>query len=155
MGSKPFAHLVSHLVSHLAKHLLNFLVPRQALLGGLLIVSQIVLPALVPTHVFAATGLPNFADLVEANASAIVEISARRTVAARPQLSDENLEELLRGLRPDQRPDIQRQDRAPMQRGAVGSGFLISADGYVITNNHVVEGADQIQVTLNDRRVFD
>ncbi|MDP5003565.1 MAG: Do family serine endopeptidase, partial [OM182 bacterium] len=50
---------------------------------------------------------------------------------------------------------IQRQDRAPMQRGAVGSGFLISADGFVITNNHVVEGADQIQVTLNDRRVFD
>ena len=42
-----------------------------------------------------------------------------------------------------------------MQRGAVGSGFLISADGFVITNNHVVEGADQIQVTLNDRRVFD
>jgi len=58
-------------------------------------------------------------------------------------------------LRPDEIPDIQRQDRAPRQRGAVGSGFLISADGFVITNNHVVEGADQIQVTLNDRRVFD
>ncbi|HAG73350.1 MAG TPA: serine peptidase, partial [Gammaproteobacteria bacterium] len=41
------------------------------------------------------------------------------------------------------------------QRGAVGSGFLISKDGYVITNNHVVEGADEIQVNLNDRRVFD
>ena len=92
MGSKPFAHLVSHL----AKHLLNYLVPRKALLGGLLIISQIALPALAPTHAFAAAGLPNFADLVEANASAIVEISARRTVAARPQLSDENLEELLR-----------------------------------------------------------
>ena len=58
-------------------------------------------------------------------------------------------------MRPDEIPDIQRQDRAPRQRGAVGSGFLISADGFVITNNHVVEGADQIQVTLNDRRVFD
>ena len=112
-------------------------------------------PALVSTHVNAAVDLPNFADLVEANASAIVEISARRTVTPRPQLSDENLEELLRGLRPDEIPDIQRQDRAPRQRGAVGSGFLISADGFVITNNHVVEGADQIQVTLNDRRVFD
>ena len=58
-------------------------------------------------------------------------------------------------MRPDEIPDIQRQDRAPRQSGAVGSGFLISADGFVITNNHVVEGADQIQVTLNDRRVFD
>ena len=143
MGSKPFSHLIHCFTS------------RGALLGTLLIAGQLLAPALVSTHVNAAVDLPNFADLVEANASAIVEISARRTVTPRPQLSDENLEELLRGLRPDELPDIQRQDRAPRQRGAVGSGFLISADGFVITNNHVVEGADQIQVTLNDRRVFD
>lgn len=143
MGSKPFSHLIHCFTS------------RGALLGTLLIASQLLAPALVSTHVNAAVDLPNFADLVEANASAIVEISARRTVTPRPQLSDENLEELLRGLRPDEIPDIQRQDRALKQRGAVGSGFLISADGFVITNNHVVEGADQIQVTLNDRRVFD
>jgi serine protease Do len=143
MGSKLFSHLIHCFTS------------RGALLGTLLIASQLLAPALVSTHVNAAVDLPNFADLVEANASAIVEISARRTVTPRPQLSDENLEELLRGLRPDEIPDIQRQDRAPRQRGAVGSGFLISADGFVITNNHVVEGADQIQVTLNDRRVFD
>ncbi|KRO71127.1 MAG: hypothetical protein ABR69_08415, partial [OM182 bacterium BACL3 MAG-120507-bin80] len=143
MGSKPFSHLIHCFTS------------RGALLGTLLIASQLLAPALVSTQVNAAVDLPNFADLVEANASAIVEISARRTVTPRPQLSDENLEELLRGLRPDEIPDIQRQDRAPRQRGAVGSGFLISADGFVITNNHVVEGADQIQVTLNDRRVFD
>ncbi|MDC1503013.1 Do family serine endopeptidase [Gammaproteobacteria bacterium] len=143
MGSKPFSHLIHCFTS------------RGALLGTLLIAGQLLAPALVSTHVNAAVDLPNFADLVEANASAIVEISALRTVTPRPQLSDENLEELLRGLRPDEIPDIQRQDRAPRQRGAVGSGFLISADGFVITNNHVVEGADQIQVTLNDRRVFD
>ena len=143
MGSKPFSHLIHCFTS------------RGALLGTLLIASQLLAPALVSTQANAAVDLPNFADLVEANASAIVEISARRTVTPRPQLSDENLEELLRGLRPDEIPDIQRQDRAPRQRGAVGSGFLISADGFVITNNHVVEGADQIQVTLNDRRVFD
>lgn len=143
MGSKPFSHLIHCFTS------------RGALLGTLLIAGQLVAPALVSTHANAAVELPNFADLVEASASAIVEISARRTVTSRPQLRDENLEELLRGLRPDEMPDIQRQDRAPMQRGAVGSGFLISADGFVITNNHVVEGADQIQVTLNDRRVFD
>ena len=143
MGSKPFSHLIHCFTS------------RGALLGTLLIAGQLLAPAFLSAHANAAVELPNFADLVEANASAIVEISARRTVTPRPQLSDENLEELLRGLRPDEIPDIQRQDRAPRQRGAVGSGFLISADGFVITNNHVVEGADQIQVTLNDRRVFD
>lgn len=103
----------------------------------------------------AAASLPNFADLVEENASAIVEISARRSMPSRPQISDENLEELLRRMRPEDLPDLQLEDRQPQQRGAVGSGFLISNDGYVITNNHVVAGADQIQVTLNDRRVFD
>ena len=143
MGSKPFSHLIHRFTS------------REALLGTLLIAGQLLAPALVSTQANAAVDLPNFADLVEANASAIVEISARRTVTPRPQLSDDNLEELLRELRPDEIPDIQRQNRPPMQRGAVGSGFLISADGFVITNNHVVEGADQIQVTLNDRRVFD
>jgi serine protease Do len=143
MGSKPFSHLIHRFTS------------REALLGMLLIAGQLLAPALVSTQANAAVDLPNFADLVEANASAIVEISARRTVTPRPQLSDDNLEELLRELRPDEIPDIQRQNRPPMQRGAVGSGFLISADGFVITNNHVVEGADQIQVTLNDRRVFD
>lgn len=103
----------------------------------------------------AAASLPNFADLVEDNANAIVEISARRTVAARPQISEENLEELLRQLRPEDIPNLQLEDQTPQPRGAVGSGFLISEDGYVITNNHVVAGADKIQVKLNDRRVFD
>lgn len=102
----------------------------------------------------ASVALPNFADLVESSADAIVEISARRSVV-RPQAGDENLEELLRRMRPEDVPDLQLEDRVPQRRGAVGSGFLISADGYVITNNHVVAGADQIQVTLNDRRVFD
>jgi serine protease Do len=43
-----------------------------------------------------------------------------------------------------------QQYRTPDQMGA-GSGVIISADGYVITNNHVVQGADQVQVTFNDR----
>lgn len=45
------------------------------------------------------------------------------------------------------------RDRAPRQ--SVGSGVIISKDGYIITNNHVIEGADRIQVTLEDKRQFD
>ncbi|KQO75183.1 Do family serine endopeptidase [Methylobacterium sp. Leaf88] len=41
------------------------------------------------------------------------------------------------------------------QRGAMGSGFIISADGYVVTNNHVVDKAKSVQVTLDDNRTLD
>ncbi len=109
---------------------------------------------LTPVSLLAAD-LPSFADLVERNAPSIVEISTMQRVQSRAAIPDEELEELLRRLNPgnedfdlDDLPDTR-------QRGAVGSGFLISADGYVITNNHVVVGADEIQVHLNDRRVFD
>lgn len=100
--------------------------------------------------------LPSFADLVERNAASIVEISTLRSIETRAPTTDRELEELLRRLNPGQEPDLNIDDLPQRrQRGAVGSGFLMSADGYVITNNHVVVGADEIQVHLNDRRVFD
>ena len=103
----------------------------------------------------AAAELPNFVDLVERNAPSIVEISTIRRMAARSPVADSELEELLRRINPGQEPDLDIEGMPEQRRrAAVGSGFLISKDGYVITNNHVVVGADEIQVTLNDRRVF-
>ena len=102
-----------------------------------------------------AAELPNFADLVERNAPSIVEISTIRRMTARSPVPDSELEELLRRINPGQKPDLDTEGLPEQrQRAAVGSGFLISGDGYMITNNHVVVGADEIQVTLNDRRVF-
>jgi len=104
---------------------------------------------------YAAAGLPNFADLVEKNAPTIVEISTTRKVNVRSPGNDQEIEELLRRLNPGQEPDLEIEGIPEQrQRGAVGSGFLISDDGYIMTNNHVVAGADEIQVNLNDRRVF-
>ncbi|MDD9958306.1 MAG: Do family serine endopeptidase [Gammaproteobacteria bacterium] len=104
----------------------------------------------------SAAELPSFADLVEQNAPTIVEIQTSRSVEAKAPIGDQELEELLRRLNPGQEPDLDIEGIPEMrQRGAVGSGFIISADGYVITNNHVVAGADEIQVRLNDRRVFE
>ena len=100
--------------------------------------------------------LPSFADLVEKNGPTIVEISTSRQVEARSPVNDQELNDLLRRLNPGQEPDLDMDNLPEMrQRGAVGSGFIISDDGYVITNNHVVAEADEIQVHLNDRRVFD
>tara|TARA_B100000929_G_C15483819_1_gene412106 strand:- start:248 stop:1615 length:1368 start_codon:yes stop_codon:yes gene_type:complete len=103
-----------------------------------------------------AQELPDFAELVEINAPTIVEIATSRQVEARSPVEDRELNELLRRLNPGQEPELNPESIPELrQRGAVGSGFLISADGYIITNNHVVAAADEIRVTLNDRRVFD
>ena len=115
-----------------------------------------VLIVLLSMGKISAAELPSFADLVEQNAPTIVEIQTSRSVAARAPIGDQELEDLLRRLNPGEEPDLNIEGIPEMrQRGAVGSGFIISEDGYVITNNHVVAGADEIQVHLNDRRVFD
>lgn len=52
-----------------------------------------------------------------------------------------------------QQPRRQQQPSQPQQMG-LGSGVILSADGYIVTNNHVVEGAEMLEVTLNDNRSF-
>ena len=50
--------------------------------------------------------------------------------------------------------NLQQEPQQPQIQHGIGSGIIISPDGYIVTNNHVVEGATQIKVTLNDRRVL-
>jgi Do/DeqQ family serine protease len=61
--------------------------------------------------------------------------------------------------RPNSRRQTPRQQQSPEDRGqllpsGLGSGVIVSPDGYILTNNHVVDGADKVEVTLNDRRSF-
>ena len=108
----------------------------------------------IPVGAGAASALPDFADLVEHNAPAIVNIATVQTMRGREGRGSD-IEELLRRLSPDDQLPPDLEERSSRPRGGVGSGFLISDDGYIITNHHVVNGADKITVTLNDRRVYE
>jgi len=96
----------------------------------------------------SAAELPDFASLVERNGPAIVEIAITRN---NPHKLFDELDELFRRQFPNGQGAEERSQPPP----AVGSGFIISADGYVITNNHVVEGAGSIRVHISDRRVYE
>ncbi|TVP57938.1 MAG: DegQ family serine endoprotease [Halomonadaceae bacterium] len=97
--------------------------------------------------------LPDFTRLVEENADAVVNISTTSRQAARSGRGREELEQLPEFFReffggPRGAPERDRQ----RERQSMGSGFIVSADGYVLTNNHVIENADEIIVKLKDRR---
>jgi serine protease Do len=105
--------------------------------------------------------LPDFTELVEQASPAVVNISTRqkmpdRAVAGSGQLNMPDLEGLPPMFREFFERNIPQVPRAPgggRQREAqsLGSGFIISADGYVLTNNHVIADADEIIVRLSDR----
>ncbi len=105
-------------------------------------------------------GLPDFADLAEAASPAVVNIATAKIVERRgvPQLGFDPeqlppmLREFFRDFIPNGRGDQGgAPDGAPtMRQQSLGSGFLATADGVVVTNNHVIEGADEIRVVFAD-----
>lgn len=97
--------------------------------------------------------LPDFRPLVKETSPAVVNISSVQHARAtnryqQPYGNPGDVPDIFRHFfgMPYPSPDNQRE------RASMGSGFIVSGDGYILTNNHVIEGADEILVRLNDRR---
>jgi serine protease Do len=113
------------------------------------------------TSLAAAQGreLPDFTRLVDEQGAAVVNISTTQAprraanVPQLPNLEDEEMLEFFRRFIPRQPGPGPGPGARPESR-SLGSGFLISADGYILTNAHVIDAADEINVKLTDKREY-
>jgi serine protease Do len=110
--------------------------------------TALLIAAFAPASGAHARGAPeSFADLAEQLLPTVVNISTTQTIEDGPS---QDLEELFRDF-------LERRGEEPPQRrraSSLGSGFIIDAKGYIVTNHHVIEGADEITVRLHDDRTL-
>lgn len=104
----------------------------------------------------SAAELPDFTQLVKDASPAIVNISSVHNATSEatsqaPQNYPDDLPEIFKHFFGDQLGPQFKQPGPHRQPKSLGSGFIISKDGYILTNNHVVEDADEIMVRLSDR----
>ncbi|WP_179403475.1 DegQ family serine endoprotease [Burkholderia guangdongensis] len=118
--------------------------------------------ALMPAEAAAKTGIPDFSGLVETYGPAVVNISAKHVVKQAAQRGMQQLPvdpsdpfyqffKHFYGQMPGMGGDGQPDDQPS---ASLGSGFIISTDGYILTNAHVIDGANVVTVKLTDKREY-
>jgi len=132
--------------------------------GAVLLAASLAVPVMAPAIALARGAPDSFADLAEKLLPGVVNISSSQTVAARGDRQGPEVpmfppgspfEQFFRDFLDRNRPGPgQRGDRSPQtpprKMQSLGSGFIVDPSGIVVTNNHVIEGADEITVTLQD-----
>jgi len=126
--------------------------------------------AMMPAEAAAKTGIPDFSGLVETYGPAVVNISAKHVVKHTALRSESNGPQQLPidpsdpfyqfyrhffgGVPGQGGPGAGGDDQPDTPSASLGSGFIVSSDGYILTNAHVVDGANIVTVKLTDKREF-
>jgi serine protease Do len=119
--------------------------PRRTWFGRIAALGLMASVTLAAPQAVDARGAPeSFADLAEKLLPAVVNIASTANVTEQSLTGDPQLDEFFKEFFERSQPE------GPVQETSLGSGFLIDPDGYIVTNNHVIQGATEVTVRLQD-----
>jgi len=154
---------MSQVTNKLVSIIRNYIIPAGSLAalviaGGLFLQQNSVHAAGLasgPLDDQSVSSLESLDKAVEAVASRVTPAVVNVAVTSRGNEADEDQQSQLQGLPPGFAQFFgQGRPQQPQIEHGIGSGIIISPDGYIVTNNHVIDGAMNIKVTLNDRRIM-